>query len=107
MYRIQANKSGTRWIEISEENLNAIRTYSLFQGLIDSNGIITEQVLEKLRLNIRSLLTSAGTDKHLIDLCIDVIFHRDMKSFGLEKLLALYNRWESENPVEGSVSDQE
>ncbi len=95
MDKIQANKSGSRWIEVSEENLSTINKYSLFQGLIDSNGIITEQVLDKLRLNVRSLLTTAGTDKSLIDLCIDVIFHKDMKAFGLEKLHALYTNWMS------------
>ena len=55
MNKIQANKSASRWIEVSDENLQAIRKYALFQGLVDSNGIITEEVLEKLRLNIRSL----------------------------------------------------
>ena len=103
MSKIQANKSATRWIEVSEENLQAIRSYALFQGLIDSNGLITEQVLEKLRLNVRSLLTNAGTDKQLIDLCIDVIFHRDMKAFGLEKLLKLYGEWLKTQTVEVTV----
>lgn len=93
MSRIQANKSGTRFIEISEENLETIRRYSLFELLIDSSGIITEEVLEKLKLNVRSLLTSSAADKALIDLCIDVIYHKDMKAFGLERLLGLYESW--------------
>lgn len=100
MKKIQANKSASRWIEVSDENLQAIRKYALFQGLVDSNGIITEEVLEKLRLNIRSLLTSAGTDRQLIDLCIDVIFHRDMKAFGLGKLVTLYDEWLASQPLE-------
>ena len=58
MYTIQANPSGTRSMEISEENLVTIEKYSLFQHLIDSNGIVDESVLEKLKLNIRSLITS-------------------------------------------------
>ncbi len=97
MSRIQANKSASRWIEVSDDNLRTISEYSLFLGLIDSNGIVSESVLEKLRLNIRSLLTTAGTDKNLIDLCIDVIYHKDMKAFGLEKLIALYDKWCPEN----------
>lgn len=107
MNRIQANKSGSRWIEISEENLQTISRYSLFLGLIDSSGIVTEQALEKLRLNIRSLLTSAATDKALLDLCIDVIYHKDMKAFGLEKLLNLYEDWNASNQTEEVETTQE
>ena len=44
MYTIQANPSGTRSMEISEENLVTIEKYSLFQHLIDSNGIVDESV---------------------------------------------------------------
>ncbi len=38
MYTIQANPSGTRNLEISEENLATIEKYGLFRHLIDSNG---------------------------------------------------------------------
>ena len=48
MYTIQTNASGTRCMEISEENLQTIEKYALFQHLIDSNGIVDESVLEKL-----------------------------------------------------------
>ena len=58
MYTIQVNPSGTRSLEISEENLATIEKYGLFRHLIDSNGIVDESVLEKLRLNIRSLIAS-------------------------------------------------
>ena len=99
MFTIQANQSGTRSINVSEENLRTIRRFSLFQLLIDSNGIVTEQSLDKLKLNIRSLLTTPeGSAKELLDLCIDVIYHRDMKAFGLQNLMALYERWDRENP---------
>ena len=99
MYSIQANESGTRSISVSAENLSTIRRFSLFQLLIDSSGIITEQSLDKLKLNIRSLLTTPqGSDKSLLDLCIDVIYHRDMKAFGLKNLIALYEQWSAENP---------
>ena len=79
MYTIQANPSGTRNMEISEENLVTIEKYSLFQHLIDSNGIVDEAVLEKLKLNIRSLIASQEEDsKDLLDLCIVVIYHNNM-----------------------------
>ncbi len=99
MYTIQANESGTRSISVSVENLSTIRSFSLLQFLVDSNGIITEQSLDKLKLTIRSLLTTPqGSDKKLLDLCIDVIYHRDMKAFGLKNLIALYEQWNAENP---------
>lgn len=97
MYTIQTNASGTRCMEISEENLQTIEKYALFQHLIDSNGIVDESVLEKLKLNIRSLITSEeGNNKELLDLCIDVIYHNNMKAFGLHQLILLYIRWEKE-----------
>ena len=55
MYTIQANPSGTRSIEVSTENLRTIEKYSLFRHLIDSTGIVDEPVLDKLKLNVRSL----------------------------------------------------
>ena len=101
MYTIQANPSGTRIMEISEENLVTIEKYSLFQHLIDSNGIVDEAVLEKLKLNIRSLIASQEEDsKDLLDLCIDVIYHNNMKAFGLQQLIKLYLTWLSKQEAE-------
>ena len=101
MYTIQANPSGTRSMEISEENLVTIEKYSLFQHLIDSNGIVDEAVLEKLKLNIRSLIASQEEDsKDLLDLCIDVIYHNNMKAFGLQQLINLYLTWLSKQEAE-------
>ena len=80
MYTIQANPSGTRSIEVSNENLRTIEKYALFRHLIDSTGIIDEAVLDKLKLNIRSLIASQEEDsKDLLDLCIDVIYHNNMR----------------------------
>mgnify|MGYP003392856059 FL=1 len=94
MYKIQTNQSGTRSIEISEEHLMTIDKYLLFRDLIDSNGFIDEQVLEKLKLNIRSLLESENdNDKDLLNLCFDVIYHQNMKAFGLQQLVILYINW--------------
>ena len=47
MYRIQANMSGTRFIDVSDEHLQTIEKYRLFDGLVDSNGYVDENVLEK------------------------------------------------------------
>ena len=94
MNKIQANASGTRSIEISDQHLETIDKYQLFRDLIDSNGYVDEQVLEKLKLNIRSILESeAGRDKNLLDLCLDVIYHQNMKAFGLQQLILLYINW--------------
>ncbi|MGL4851097.1 MAG: hypothetical protein ACRC3Z_00360 [Phocaeicola sp.] len=91
MYTIQANTSGSRTIEVNQQHLDTINKYALFQQLIDSNGIIDEMVLEKLRLNIRSLIASEEENsKELLDLCIDVIYHNNMKAFGLHQLILLY-----------------
>ena len=94
MYTIQANPSGTRSLEVSEENLATIEKYGLFRHLIDSNGIVDETVLDKLKLNIRSLIAAQEEDsKDLLDLCIDVIYHNNMKAFGLQQLIKLYLQW--------------
>ena len=94
MYKIQSNSSGTRSIEVSEEHLQTIEKYQLFRDLIDSSGYVDEEVLNKLKLNIRSLLESkAGLDKQLLDLCLDVIYHPNMKAFGLQQLVILYINW--------------
>lgn len=91
MYTIQANPSGTRSLQVTDENLATIRKYGLFDHLIDSNGIVNETVLDKLKLNVRSLITSENGDcRDLLDLCIDVIYHNNMKAFGLQKLVELY-----------------
>lgn len=94
MYTIQTNPSGTRSMEVSLENLRTIEKYALFRHLIDSNGIVDEAVLDKLKLNIRSLIASQEEDsKELLDLCIDVIYHNNMKAFGLQQLIKLYLNW--------------
>ncbi len=96
MYKIQSNPSGTRSIDISEQHLETIEKYQLFRDLIDSNGYIDESVLDKLKLNIRALLESdATTDKALLDLCLDVIYHPNMKAFGLQQLILLFINWKN------------
>jgi len=108
MYTIQANPSGTRSIEVSDAHLQTIEKYSLFQQLIDSNGIVDESVLDKLKLNIRSLISSMeGNSKDLLDLCIDVIYHNNMKAFGLHQLIMLYIKWEEEKEDNNTTSATE
>ena len=96
--KIQANASGTRSIEVSEKHLQTIEKYQLLRNLIDSNGIIDETVLDKLKFNVRSLLESGtAKDNDLLDLCLDVIYNNNMKAFGLHKLVLLYIDWKSKN----------
>ena len=94
MIKIQANASGTRSIDINDQHLSTIDQYQLFRDLVDSNGYIDESVLDKLKLNIRSLLESeAGRDKQLLDLCLDVVYHPNMKAIGLQNLVSTYKDW--------------
>lgn len=107
MPTIQANPSGSKTINVSEEHLETIRQYSLFKDLIDSNGIIDEAVLDKLKFNVRSLLESEySTDKNLLNLCLDVIYHPSMKAFSLHRLLLLYIDWiDKENKEDGETEE--
>lgn len=94
MYKIQANQSGTRSIEVSNLHLETIDKYQLLRNLVDSNGIIDEGVLEKLKLNVRALLEADNCqDKALLDLCLDVIYNSNMKALGLHNLVLLYVDW--------------
>lgn len=96
MSKIQANSSGTRSIDVNDEHLQTIEDYQLLRDLIDSNGYVDEDVLNKLKLNIRSMLESeAGRDKRLLDLCLDVIYHPNMKAYGLQQLVLLYINWKN------------
>lgn len=95
--KIQTNSSGSRSIEIQESHLQTIEKYQLLRDLIDSTGYVDEQVLDKLKLNIRSLLEAQnGLDKDLLNLCLDVIYHPNMKAFGLQQLVLLYINWKNQ-----------
>lgn len=95
MFKIQANASGTRSIEVSEAHLETIRKYKLLDRLVSSNGIVDEPTLDKLKMNVRSMLESSGVaDKALLDLCLDVIYNNNMKALGLQNLTALCRSWE-------------
>lgn len=101
--KIQANPSGTRSIEVTEKHLETIDKYALLRNLIDSNGIIDEAVLDKLRLNVRALLEgSEGSARDLLDLCLDVLYNKNMKAFGLHELVLLYIKWKNESQAKES-----
>ena len=87
---IITNTSGTRSIDVTPDHLETIKRYKLFTNLIDSNGIIDESVMEKLRLNVRSLLETGTQDRALLALCFDVIYNPNMKALGLGNLIKEY-----------------
>ena len=96
MAKIQTNSSGTRSIEVTDEHLQTIDDYQLLRDLIDSTGYVDEDVLDTLKLNIRSMLESeSGRDKRLLDLCLDVVYHPNMKAYGLQQLVMLYINWKN------------
>lgn len=108
MYDIQLNESGTRHLNISDANLATIRKHNLFHALFNSTGYVTEDDLEKLRLNIRSLIAASSENtKELLDLCIDVIYHDKMKAYGLRNLVKLYTEWCASHPEADTVTEEE
>ena len=108
MYKIQANQSGTRSIAVEDSHLATIANYHLLDHLVDSNGIVDEGVLDKLKFNVRSLLSGdAGSDRALLDLCLDVIYNSNMKALGLSNLIALYREWEKTRPLEQEATAAE
>ena len=44
------------------------------------------------------LAGDAGADRGLLDLCLDVIYHTNMKAVGLGNLMSLYKEWLSSRP---------
>ena len=87
MYDIQLNESGTRHMNVNDQNLETIRKYNLLNGLVGSTGYVTEAELDKLKFNIRALIASSKENtKDLLDLCIDVVYHDKMKALVLRTL---------------------
>lgn len=93
MYEIQANAKGSRQIKVDDCHLETIRKYSLFNQLIGSNGIVDEDVLGKLRLNVRALVEIHPDYADLVDLCQNILYHDNMKAYALEQLIRLYTDW--------------
>lgn len=91
--KIDANASGTRTIEVNEEQLEIIRKYSLLDRITDSLGKVNEDSLVKLRLTVRALIASQTMDaKELLSLCT-VLYDENMKALGLSNLMNCYNEW--------------
>lgn len=108
MYKIQTNLSGTRNIMVDDSHLATIRRYHLLDNLVDSNGIVNEPVLDKLKFTVRSMLSGdAGGDKALLDLCLDIIYHSNMKALGLSNLIALYQEWVKNQAEKEEETDAE
>ncbi len=95
-YTIKANPKGTREMTITTRHLETIERYVLFSDLLDSNGIVDETVLDKLRLNVRQVLESQNSDNALLELCKDVLFHDNMKAYTLHQLISLYLYWKQQ-----------
>lgn len=103
--KIQLNAKGSRTLEITEANFETIRRYSLLSNLINSSGYVDEAALDRLKLNLRSLIAHTETDAtDLVDLCIDVVYHDHMKAFGLAHLVEAYQEWLSAAPDEEQSS---
>ncbi len=106
---IKANAKGSRYIEVTEKHLETIKEYFLFHNLVGCDGYVDDTTLEKLQYNVRALLeTGKNTDKNLLDLCFDVIYHKDMKALGLRNLMLLYISYNDgkELDIDGFSSEQ-
>ena len=91
--KFNANASGTRTIEVTEEQLLIIKKYSLLDRIANSTGVIDEESLNKLRLTVRSLIASQTmASKELLDIC-PILYHEDMKALGLKNLIKCYTEW--------------
>jgi hypothetical protein len=104
--KINANASGTRTIEVTEVQLQIIRKYSLLDRIANSMGIIDEDSLNRLRLTVRSLIaTQTMASRELIELCV-VLYHEDMKAFGLNSLTKCYTEWLAEQVAKESTETE-
>ncbi len=104
-YTIKANLRGTREMTISSSHLETIERLALFSDLLDSNGIVDEGVLDKLRLHVRQMLESRSDDRELLELCKDVLFHDNMKAYTLHQLISLFLYWKQERTENSGEKD--
>ncbi len=92
--KIQLNEKATHFLEITEQHLQTLQQYALFQDLVDSTGYITEDTMLRLKLRTRSLvLTTVPVPQDLLDLYAEIICHDKMKAFGLKQLMEAYTAW--------------
>jgi hypothetical protein len=105
--KINANASGTRTIEVTEEQMQIIRKYSLLDRIANSTGVIDEESLNKLRLTVRSLIASQTmASKELLDIC-PILYHEDMKALGLKNLIKYYTEWMAATAAEEATETNE
>ena len=81
---------GSRFIDVTMEHLKTLEKYNLLSDLIDSSGMVDDTSLNKLQLNVKALLEHTEDNEDLLQLCKDVLFHDNMKAFGLHQLILLY-----------------
>jgi hypothetical protein len=81
---------GSRFIDVTMEHLKTLEKYNLLSDLIDSSGMVDDTSLNKLQLNVKALLEHTEDNEDLLRLCKDVLFHDNMKAFGLHQLILLY-----------------
>ncbi len=89
-HTIKTNAKGSREMTVTDDHLATIKRYALMSDLVDSNGIVDETVVGKLRLHVRHLLEGHAHDEALLSLARDVVFHDNMKAYALHQLLELY-----------------
>ena len=78
--------------------------YAIDETKYPDPGMERESVLEKLKLNCRSILESQKEiDKDLMDLCLDVIYNTNMKALGLHNLVLLFVEWQEKTKEEESA----
>ncbi len=106
MYKIQANASGTRSIDITELHLLTIEKYSLLKRLVPSNGIVDETTLETLKHNAKSYILNNPECTDLADLCTNVLYNDNMKVYGLKELIMLYVGWHDAREEELEETEQ-
>lgn len=55
--RIQLNEKGSHFLEITDLHFQTLKEYALLKDLVDSTGYVTEDILLRLKLHTRSLLS--------------------------------------------------
>lgn len=107
MYKIQTNITGSREMFITDEHLQTIKERSLFKDLVGSTGIVNEDVLDKLKLMVRSLMEAEPESHDLINFSHEVLYNDNMKAHGLNQLLQLYQNWiQTRDEIEENIEQE-
>ena len=81
---------------MTEQHLQTLEEYQLMRDIVESHGYVNEDMLDRLKMNVRALLEAqSGTHKELLDLCLDVIYNPNMKAYGLQQLYLHYMEWKN------------